>query len=325
MGNRPTGTQLYVPGALDGIAIAHMQNDDNFVATKIFPKLISAKETGKLRRFDISDTLRNTARVRVPGTEPPAPGFGMDFLDYACKVIDVQHKITEEDKANSTGEFALDDAALAMCANWIKTKREIDFMANFFVTGKWATDVIGDASSAGTNQVIQWNAAGSDPISDIEQYAEAAAKLTGRRPNGMLMSPDVWRIARNHSKVVDRLATTSLKATTLDDFAKVCDMKTAYVAKGVYNAAVPGATDSIDFISGGGKCLLFYAPDNMNMYEPAAGATIIWEGYGGNSEGVRVKTGENTEKSYEFMQLFASYDQKILVDSMGLLFHTLIG
>jgi hypothetical protein len=153
-------------------------------------------------------------------------------------------------------------------------------------------------------------------------------KLTGRKPNVMVLSVEVFDVLVDHPDIVARLsggATPQNMAITQEvQLATIFGMERIYVAEAVQNTATEGASDSNDFVLGQ-HCLLLHVPRTPGLYTPSAGYTFTWTGLLGSGAGNTVISRIRAEllKAWR-VEGECAYDQKVIAADLGTLFASVL-
>ena len=193
-------------------------------------------------------------------------------------------------------------------------RREVDFMATYFVTGVWGT-----SWTAGTN-FTAWDDAASDPISDIVAGQETVQGNTGIVPGTLLLNTLGWNALRNHPDILARIsggATPGGPAIAMQNqVAAVLGVDRIIVSNAVRNTAQEGLTASYSRI-GGNHALLCHVDPTPGLMRPTAGLTFVWNGYIGSAEGRRVKRWRIEEIESERIEMQANWDQKVVASELG--------
>ena len=73
---QPTPTDAHVDRVLTNISIAYMQEATNFIASRVFPIVPTARQTDKYFTYDQEDWFRLEAKKRAACTEAAGRGDG---------------------------------------------------------------------------------------------------------------------------------------------------------------------------------------------------------------------------------------------------------
>jgi hypothetical protein len=210
--------------------------------------------------------------------------FGTD--DYAVKQYAAKRLISDQVFANYDNPLDPRRNAIRVVTQKLRTRLEVQFAADYIGTGKWATDLTGVASGATGNQFLQWNAANSNPLDDIERAKELIAG-TGLEANTLVLGRKVWNVLRRHPDVIDlvkwggREEGTS-KQMTESAIADLVGVERILVAKAAKNGAAEGVAANIGDIVGNSALLVHTTPAPA-IETPTAGYIFQWTGI---SEGI---------------------------------------
>src|SRR5574343_1120231 len=213
----PSGSTLYVSQPLTNVSIGYQQGPDGrrYVADQVFPQVPVARQGDLYWKYNKGDWFRGQAERRAPATETVGGGWEVTTDTYYDHVYGFHKDVDDQTRANASNMFNLErDATLFVTQNLLQ-KRERLFVSSYMTTGVWtgATGIGGGASgadltggsSAGSNQFIQWDRSGSDPIADINTQIIGMAAKTGYRPNTMVVGPQVWDALTRNTAVLERI------------------------------------------------------------------------------------------------------------------------
>ena len=157
------------------------------------------------------------------------------------------------------------------------------------------------------------------------------ASSTGKKPNFIIMSPDVLYALKNHEEIMDRIKYTQKGIITTDLIAQLFEVEQIFIPWGIVNTSTPRAnfddsTENTDFIYKG-SMLLGYRTPSPRLKEPSAGYIFAWTGLeGGSASGSRIvripmdMLGLGTER----IEAEMAYDMKVICKDMGMFFHDLV-
>jgi len=269
--------QTYYSETLTNVGLKYMQDRSNFASGRVFPNCTVNLLSSTYPTYDKSYWMKNEADVRAPGTESAGSPHARGTDSYACKDISFHEDVPNEYIANDPSPLNPEKAATRRVANKIDIYDEVAFAANFFVTGKWATDL-----TPGT----AWTAAGAgDPFGNIDTAKATVKAATGFDPNRILVNRTVYDVLKRHSDIKDQIKYTSSSNVTTGLLASMFEVEEFIVMNGVYDSAAYGASASQGFI-GSNHCLIYYAPSAPSLEEPSAGYRFTWNGYGNAGYGV---------------------------------------
>jgi hypothetical protein len=317
----PTGSDLYVSRPLTNLSIAYFQQDQDFIASTVFPPVPVDHQYGMYYTYDKGDWLRTAAEKRAPRTESVGTGWNVGRENYSTAIRAVHIDVADQDRANQDRPvFDLDRDATNFVSRDILLRRELDWVTTYFGPSLWSTTDQQGAASAGTNQFIQWDRTSSTPIEDIEEQRIAMAKLTGFKPNVFAIGPEVYSIFKNHSQFIERIKYSQKAILTLDLIASMLDLDKVVIPMAVQNTAAEGATDSIGFIYGK-NALLAYAAPSAGLMQPSAGYTFEWTGYTGAAQrGTRVSKFRMENLKSDRVEVESAYDFKLVSSDLAVFF-----
>jgi len=271
------GLQTYYSETLTKVGLKYTQDQSNFASGSVFPNCPVNLLSSTYPTYDKTYWMKNEAGIRAPGTESKGSPHARGDGTYACQDVSFHEDVPYEYIKNDPKPLNPESAATRRVNSKIDIYEEVAFVANFFVTGKWGTD---------KTPSTLWTAAGAgDPFGDVDLAKQTVKAATGRDPNRMLISREVYDILKRHSDVRSHIMYTSSAVVTGELLARLFEVEAVTVMNGVYDSAAYGASASQGFI-GANHCLLYYAPSAPSLEEPSAGYRFTWSGYGTNGYGV---------------------------------------
>ena len=329
---QPTNSAVHVDAALTNISVAFLQNANHFAAGRVFPNVPVSKQSDRYFVFDRGDFNRDEAEVRAPGTESAGGGYELDNTPtYFANVYAFHHDVPDQVRANADPAVDVERAAAELVMHKMLIKREKVWTTNFFTGGKWTNDYDGVASSAGTNEVIQWSdTVSGDPIGDIRTAKTTILESTGFMPNKLVLTQPVMDALVDHPDIVDRVkyatSTTANPAMVNEQtLAALFGLDEIVVSRAIENTAAQGATATHSFI-GGKKALLCYAAPTPSLMTPTAGYQFSWSGFMGQTNAFGVATKRFYLDALESTRVEgqAAFDMKLVSADMGYFWDTIV-
>lgn len=337
----PYASDLHINAPLSSVSVRYAQQADRYIATKIFPSVPVEHRSDIFWKYSKSDWLRTEAAKRAPATESAGTGFRVTSDQYYCDVYALHKDIDDQTRANADSNFKLDSDATKLITGQLLLKRDIDWAAEYFASGKWAYEYTGNAAGTGstaaglspsTPNFMQWDQAASDPLGDTTDWFEAFDELTGFMPNKMVIGVDVWKALKNHPQILDRIKYTQKGVVTEDLVAEFFGVGKLVVARarkttvGEMNDAVAqDAAATYSRVYGKKSAALFYAPDSPGVNTPSAGYTFTWNGYSvGNKAGIRVKQFRLERQEVDRVEASMTYDMKLVSGDCGVFLNTVV-
>lgn len=318
----------HINRALTNVSVAYMQDQNMFIADKVFPIIPVKKQSDVYFIYNRGDWFRDEMTDRAAGSESAGTEYGVESsTPYYCKKKSLHYDITEEERANSDDPLMPDTDATEFLSQKGLIHKEKRWADHFFKTDVWGTDVAGVASNPTGDQVIKWSdKVNSNPIDDIQKYITDMASVTGMKANTLVLAPDVFTAIKQNEVVLDRIKYTQRGVVTTDILASLFEVENIYVAWGVINSAKKGAAESNNFVMSG-SALLMYVEKNPGIKKPSAGYTFAWTGLlGAGAYGNRIRKfpmpalGEGTDR----VEIDNAFDHKVVGADLGVFFHTLL-
>jgi len=328
----PNVSQVHSTTPLTNVAVAYMQDHDNFIADKVFPVVSVKHQSDLYYKWNKDDFFRDEAQIRADGSESAGSGVDLTTDSYAAKVWALHKDIGDQMRANADPAVDLATSISEYLMQKLLLRRDRLFASNYLTTGKWGTDITGTASTSDATHTIQWSDdASSDPFTDIANQQTTILQNTGMMANTLTLGWQVYQALRKHPLVIDRVKYTmqaDAKNITPELLASAFDVEKVVVAKASYNSAKKGATGS--YSSAVGKvALLSYAPPAPSLMIPSAGYIFGWDGLEGqNSLGIsswtepvpnRGKPGSTTRVEAEM-----AFDMKLVGADLGVFFTAIV-
>jgi hypothetical protein len=309
---QPGRGDVHVNGPLTNVSVAFMQEATHFVASRAFPVVPVQKQSDLYFTYDRGHFNRDMMRRRAPATESAGVSYEIATDSYSATVWAEHKDVDDQVRANADAPISLDTEATQFLTQQAMISREVQWMANYFVTGVWANDV------APGNK---WDAASSTPIEDMRLGRRTILQNTGKFANKAVMTRNVFDVLLDHVDLVariDRGQTPGGPArTNAQNLAALFELDEVMVADGIQNTANEGATNVHAFISGSDGCLLLHAPSSPGLMTPSAGYTFAWAGFVGGSAGTRIKRFRMEHLASDRIEIEQAYDQKVVSADLG--------
>jgi hypothetical protein len=329
-----TPSQVHIDAPLTNLTIAYLQDQNNFIADKVFPNVAVSKKTDKYYIYDRANFNRTEVQARAPRTKAPRVGLSISTDSYSADVYSLSTDFDFETLANEDQALNIRAAAAQMLTYQLLIDREAKWVSSFFGTGIWTTNYAGVASTPSAGQVIQWSDyTNATPIVDITNARRAMMLASGGfKPNKMVVTRDVRDTLINHPDILARLnggATVTNTALVTDaKLAEIFEVQEFLVIDAIENTAAEGLSESMSFMATK-KAALYYAPASSGLMVPSAGYNFTWNsldnasGYGID---IRSYTGDflRVEGVAELLEANMAYDQKVVGADLGVFFTTII-
>ena len=317
---QPTRGDVHVNAPLTNISIAYLQDENDFIADKVFPSVPVKKKSDVYFTYPKGQWFRTDAKVRPPSTESAGSGYPVTTDNYSAEVQALHKDVDDQIRANQDNPINLDSEATMFVTRGLALRREKDWAATYFTTGIWT----GSSTGSDITPSTKWSASGSTPIKDIRTEIGAMKKKTGFRPNKLVLPEDVWIVLQDNADFLDRIAITQRKIVTTDLLAAVLNIKEVLIAGAVENTANEGATPVMDWLYKD-QAFLCYAAPTPSIMMPTAGYTFSWNGYlGAGGQGQRVKRFRMEHLNSDRVEGEMAYDLKLVASDLGVFFDDVI-
>lgn len=309
---QPTANDVHIDAILTNISVAYIQDQNAFVASKVFPTIPVEKQSDKYFVYTKGDWFRDEAQLRAPATESAGSGYNLTTATYNTQVYAFHKDVDDQVRANADNPLNPDRDATSFITQRMLLRQEIQWASEFFTTGIWATD------STPSNLWSDYTA--SDPIGDVETGKATMLNSTGFLPNTMVMGYDVFRQLRNHPDIVDRVKYTSAENVTEDILARFFGVDRILVARAVKNTGLEGASVSMSSIVGKNAALYYVAP-SAGILTPSAGYQFAWRGVSdGMGANIGITRFRMPELRADRIEAQMAWDNKVIASDLGYFF-----
>ena len=315
---QPSINSVHVDAILTNISVAYLQNQDNFIADKVFPVIPVDKKSDKFFTYTKNDWFRDEAQRRAGGTESAGGGYGLSTDSYSADVFAFHKDVDDQTLYNADAPLNPLREATEFVTRRLALRKEIQWNTDFFAGSIWGNDYDGVAGTPSTNEVKQWSDyAASDPIDDIEDAKAGILSTTGMEANTLVLGYDVFRTLKNHPDIVDRIKYTSSQTVTADMLAAMFDIPRVIISKAVKATNNEGATAAYSFTSGK-KALLCHVAPTPGLLTPSAGYSFSWTGVSGGL-GATIGTSQFRMESLKADRIEAemAFDNKVIASDLG--------
>ena len=313
---QPTSSQVHVDAILTNISVAYLQQQSNFIATRVFPTVPVEKQSDKFFKYTKNDWFRDEAQRRGDATESAGGGYNLTTDSYRADVFAFHKDVGDQTRANADAPINVDREAAEFVTSRLLLKMETEFVNSYFTTGVWATD---------NTPSNLWSAySTSDPLSDVDTAKRAILSTTGFEPNTLVLGYDVFTKLKNHPDLVDRIKYTSSNVITADMMARMFEVDRVLVAKAVKATNNEGGTGAYDFTHGK-HALLCYSAPSPGLLQPSAGYVMSWTGVSGGV-GATIGTSRYRMDSLKADRIESevAFDMKVVANDLGYFFNTVV-
>jgi len=313
---QPSRSDVHVDGPLTNISVAFMQDQNNFVADRVFPNIPVSHQSDVYYTYPKGEFNRDDMEVRAPGTESAGANYQLATDTYSAPVRALHKDVADQVRANADDPLSPDREATEFLTTKALINREANWAAEYFSAGVWDTDV-----TSGLN----WDdGANSDPIADVRTGVRTILQNTGFVANTLVLGRQVFDILADHPDIIGRLdrgQTSGPARSTLEAMAALFELEQVLVMNAIQNTAAKGQTDSHSFIGNSVDALLCYSAPNPGLMVPSAGYTFSWTGFlGASQNGMRMKRFRLDAIESDRIEIDQAYDQKLVSSELGYFF-----
>jgi len=310
-------SQVHVDEALSNISVAYSQEQTRFIADKVFPSIPSPKLTDKYFVFDKGNYLRSIADLRATGSETVGANYTLSTDTFSCDQYGVHMDLDDYVVGNADAALNIEVSTTQYITEQLLLKREQVFASTAFTGSLWT----GSTSGGDITPSTKWDAANATPIDDIRTQIDSVESKTGRRPNVLVLSKDVFTALSNSDDLLQRVKYTQTGMLTTDLMASLFGVARVHVPGAIVNSAVQGAADTLNFVFGSGQAALYYVPDAPGLMTPSAGYMFNFTGVeGGNASGLRVLNYRIDHKHSQRIEALSAFDFKVVSTELGVFF-----
>lgn len=330
-----TPSAIHVNTPMTNLAILNMQQQQDYIADKVFPNVPSQYQSDIYYKWKREDFLRDEMKLLAPGTSPERVGVALETDTFSIPVRGISAIMDMQTAANTDVAIRWREAQIMRLTTSALINRDRNWISTYFTSGLWDTEYAGvDSATPSAGEVGRWDRyADSNPIVDITNAKTTMALAAGGlRPNVMVVTQDVHDILVNHPVILERIsggATTSSPAMVSRQFlASVFEVEEYLVINTVFNSAAEGATESLAYIASK-SAALYHRPQAPGIFVPSAGYNFTWATLD-NSAGYGVEVMSYTDDALarqhiaEEMQLVQAYTQKLVSSELGVFFADVI-
>lgn len=314
MPNGPTNNQIRHDPLLTSISIAY--SNQRYVADQMFPLVPVNSQAGIVPKYDQSHWFRDAAVLRAPGTRSRRGGFTVDKTDkYYTPRYSFGFELPDEvrDTAAVDGAFNLDRDATNFVTEKGYLRREVAFAADFFTTGVWSADKVGNTD------FTYWNDyATGTPLINLTDYADLVDSGVGREPNTLLLGKQAWLALKWHPDLIDSIKYTQRGVMSTDIFGSMIDIPRILIGRALRVSSGEGVAEaSATYVRIFGKsALLTWVPDGPSLMAPAAGYTFVWNRVANALQ--YIKRMRDDESEIDIIEMNTYFDQKLTSKGAGI-------
>lgn len=313
---QPTTNQVHVNRPLTNIAVAYLQQARNFIATRVFPVVPSAKESDLYFEFNKNDWLRDEAKPRAPGAESAGTGYNISQQRFDTVVESIHHDVPDQLRNNADVPLDLDRQATQLVTHRQLIRRERRWAQDFFTAGVWATDFT--PANLWDDFIL------STPRQDIENGIAQVLRETGYSPNKLVLGYNVFSTLKSHPDIRDQYKYVNSDSITPEMLAQMFELDEVVVSRSPYATNIEGGTEAYEFIAGNNALLVYAAPSPAIMM-PTGGYVFAWTGmFPELAADIAIKSFRIEHRAVTRVEGEMAYDMRLVGPDLGYFFPSVI-
>ncbi|OBX05416.1 inorganic pyrophosphatase, partial [Gallibacterium salpingitidis] len=201
--------------------------NNELVGETLMPVVEIDKEAGKIPVFGrLAFRLQSTVRT-LRGASNRLEPEDISATDVALEEHDVEYAIDYREENEAI--FSLRQFAVNTTQDVIALGRE----------KKIADTAQNEANYDATNKIVlsgesQFSHENSNPFAVIDEAKRAIKRSIGRKANVCVIAGDVWKVLKEHPKVIEKIQNVQIGIVTPEIFAKLIDVDTVKIGEAVY-------------------------------------------------------------------------------------------
>jgi len=278
------------------------------IAEQVLPVMPVNKDSNLYFTYG-NEHFKSYDDVRKPGARAKRVEWSVDHdQSYTCIEHAQEIGIPDEVVADQDDPLNVELDSAQTLNDILALKLEILTAAMMSTSGNYASGNSQDLSATG-----QWSDyKASDPIADVQAAMSVVEKTLGMSPNSLLLSLPVFRVLRNHPKIVERCKYTEDRVVTPQLMANAFEVQRIVVGKAVQDASLDPATPSRSYVWGTQAALFHYG---------TPGIKTVSFGQIFRRQGFRIADSwYEQDKNSKFIRVRDKYDIKSIATGAGFLF-----
>jgi len=304
---------------LTNISVAQFQQQDDFVARKLFTIVPVSLPMSKYYKFNKADLARVTMDEK-PAFGSVAPAlFSQEEASYSTRVYQALYGVDQisalaYSRAHAPGAADPKVAKAKTAAEQTNLFMDYMFAQKYFKPGVWANEYEGVGERPGGKQFYTFDNANSDPVQFIDNLKSEMKREGRRKPNKLALGANTFVALKNNPSILERIKyspNTNFSGTVNEKLlADLFGVDEVLVLESTYNSADMGQAAQMEYVCDANGMLLCYAAKSPAIDEPSAGYIFAWDMLGsGQHMAVTNFLGAPATHS-EFVEALCSFDMQ---------------
>jgi hypothetical protein len=298
----PQLQDIHLDEALTHVSIAYRNED--FIADRIAPRVAVRRQTDRYYIHNAQrEWMRPSIDTRAPGAESQELDFSLSTDNYFCDDHALAAYVPDEERDNADTAILPDIDRVEYLTERLLLNREVHLAARLAShTSIPETNVAAD---------LPWDDPASQPLVTLSQAANTISAAVQRRPNTLLLAPQVFEALRHHPTIVDRLKYTQASAIGAQALAALLDVDQVLVGRASVNTAAEGKP-AVTAPVWGLHAYLLHVPSRPGLRTLAGAYTFVWAGTrGAQASGLAVERWREPRRKADGLRVQMYYDHKI--------------
>lgn len=228
----PLSKQIHQDKALEKISISYQPGQ--LIADKIGGKVPVKHDTDKFYVYDFG-ILRLEETLRAKGAPTNRANYEMSTSSYALETHALKELVPKEDIDNADKAVQPEIDMTETLTKKILIRKETECNTTLMTKANWSNNESLTSTMAWTA-----NTTLSNPIIKIDSGTSKIISSSGYMPNTLVIDDATFRGAKEHTSVIDRVKYTSADSVTEEMLAKLFNIESVLVGRGIYESADEG-------------------------------------------------------------------------------------
>jgi len=309
---------VHVRKLLSNISVQYKNPD--YIARQIAPTVMVDKQADLIPIYTKEFWARSVAQEISPMQAPPIGGYEVETDSYFCRNYAIADTIPDEQTANQDLPFNAASDSVEWVTDQLELQQEIHFLENFWKTGVWGLDAVGDGG--GANDFVKWsNVGASSPIEDLRGYMRHIRRnLMGRNANTLVLGDLAYDVLADHPDVLDRIKYSSSSErpaiATPNLIAQLLGLERVLVGNVIYTTDPEGTATPTYTAGFDDDALLLYVAKSPSLRQPSAMYTFFWRNVFGGTRLIRQRRDPQSDRGW-LIEGMTYYDMKGLAPDAG--------
>lgn len=284
--------------------ISIQTQNTGFIADQLMPSVKVLKESDKYYKYTTRDMFQIPNTIRAPKSDYNRVDWSLTTDSYSCEEYGIEDLIDDREQKNADVPLNLAMDATEILTAQLMLARE-----------KRVADILTDTTVITQNTTLaggtQWNTATGVPL-DVVKTARLAINIaTGKMPNTMAVSQEVFEDLKTNVQLIDLYKYTNTGTLTKDIMARMFEVDNFIVAHSMYDTANLGQAASIARLWGKDALLCYI--------EPTPGLRRISLGYTFRTRDRSVETYREEKRKSDVIRVTEIASEKLVAAGCGYL------